>query len=104
MLTYDPTANGAKWVPVRGTTSDLSPAEDVSAWELSNITILDPPEDAWRLEHFRKHWERHNVEAPTKAFCAGAALCREEEVIKQVPLNREEVGSESLEESEESEA
>ena len=55
VLAYDPAANGAKWVPVRGTTSDLSPAEDASAQELSNITIPDPPEDMWRLDHFGEH-------------------------------------------------
>ena len=38
------------------------------------------------------------------AFCPGAALCEEEEVMEQVPPDREEVGSEGLEESEESEA
>ena len=45
VLASDPAGNGARWVPMRGTISDLLPAEDASAWELNNITILDPPED-----------------------------------------------------------
>ena len=55
MLAYDPTANGAEWVPMKGTASDLSPAEDASAWELSNITIQDPLEDARRVDCFGEH-------------------------------------------------
>ena len=88
---------------MRGTASDLSPAEDVSAQELSNITIPDPPEDTWRIYYFGERWEGHGAEVPAEAFCTGAALCKEEEVMEQALPDREEVGSESSEESEESE-
>ena len=103
MLAYDPAANGAEWVFMRGTTSNLSPAEDMLAQELSNIMIQDLPEDAWRVDCLGKHQEGCNVEAPAKAFCTGDALHEEEEAMEQVPPDREEVGSESSEESEESE-
>ena len=104
MLTYNPAANGTKWVPVRGTTSDLSPVEDALAWELSNITIPDPQEDVQRLDHFKECWEGCDADAPAEAFHAGAALCEEEKVKEQVLPDREEVGSKSSKKSEESEA
>ena len=82
----------------------MSPGEDASAQELSNITIPDPPEVVWRLDCFGEHLEGHNAEAPAQVFNAGAALCKEKEVIEQALPDREEVGSKGLEESEESEA
>ena len=45
LLMYDLTHNVAEWVPMHGTVSDLSPVEDSSARELSNITLLHTPED-----------------------------------------------------------
>ena len=54
VLTYDPATNGAKWVPMWGTASNLSPVEEVSAQELSNIVIHDPLEDTPRMDHFGK--------------------------------------------------
>ena len=105
MLSCDPVANGAEWVPVRETTSDLSPAEEVLAQQLCNITIPDPQEDMQRLDHFRERQEGHDAEALAEAFHAGGALCKEEEeAMEQALPDREEVGSKSLEESEESEA
>ena len=101
MLAYNPAANGAEWVPMRGTASDLSPAEDASTWELSNIMFQDLPEDVQRVDCFGECQERCSVEAPAKAFCTGAALHEEEETMEQAPPDREEVGSESSEESEE---
>ena len=104
VLTYNPTANGAEWVPIRGTTRNLPPAEDVSAQELSNIMIQDPPEDAQRVDCFEECQEGCSAEAPAKAFCTGATFHEEEEeAMEQAPPDREEVGSESSEESEESE-
>ena len=32
MFTYDPATNGAKWVSMWETTSDVSPVEEASAW------------------------------------------------------------------------
>ena len=98
MLTYDPATNGAEWIPMRGTISDLSPAEDTSAQELSNITIPDPHEDRWRRDCFRECREGHSAEAPANGFCAGTAL-HEEEVMEQVPTDRAEGGSKISEES-----
>ena len=43
ILAYDPASNGMEWVPVRETVNDLSPVEDSSAQELSNITLPDSP-------------------------------------------------------------
>ena len=99
VLAYDPASNGAEWVLMRGTASDLSPAEDASAQELSNITIPDAPEDVWRLDHFRECQEGCDVEAPAKAFCTCAALCKKAKAMEQVLPDREEVGSKSSEES-----
>ena len=45
ILAYDPASNGTEWVPVWGTVNDLSPTEDASAQELSNITLPNSPED-----------------------------------------------------------
>ena len=100
MHTYNPAANGAKWIPMRGTTSDLSPAEDVSAQELSNITIPDPPDDMRKLDHFGECWEGCEAEAPAETFCTGAALCKKEEEMEQALPAREEGDSESSEELE----
>ena len=50
ILTYDPASNGTGWVPVKGTVNDLSPTEDSSAQELSNITLPDSPEDILQMD------------------------------------------------------
>ena len=52
LLVCDPIYNVAKWVPVHGMVSDLSPTEDSSAWELSNITLLDAPDDVSHMDQF----------------------------------------------------
>ena len=44
MLAYDPTSNEAEWIPVQGTASDLSEAEEASARELSNMVPHDTVE------------------------------------------------------------
>ena len=31
MLAYDPATNGAEWIPVQGSASDLLPVEEASA-------------------------------------------------------------------------
>ena len=84
VLAYDPTTNGAKWVPMRGTASDLSLVEEASTQESSNIVIQDPPEDASRMDHFGEHREECSAEAPTDTFHMDAAL-HEEESMEQVP-------------------
>ena len=50
ILAYDPASNGAEWISVQGTVNDLSPMEDSSAQELSNITLLDSPKDIPRMD------------------------------------------------------
>ena len=49
LLTYNPTYNVVEWVHMCETVSDLSPMEDSSARELSNITFLDAPEDVSQM-------------------------------------------------------
>ena len=55
ILTYDPASNGMEWVPVQGTINNLSPVEDSSAWELSNITLPDSPKDIPWMDQFGEH-------------------------------------------------
>ena len=65
VLTYDPASNGMEWVQVWGTVNDLSPVEDASAWELSNITLPDSPEDRPRMDRFGECcWEPMPVPLP----------------------------------------
>ena len=106
MLTYDPTTNRVKWVPVQGTTSDLSLVEEASTQELSNI-VEDPPgplEDAPRMDCFEECKEGHGAEAPTDTFHLDAAL-HEEESMEQAPQSDlGEEGSKSSKESDSSES
>ena len=37
MLAYNPNSNEAEWIPVRGTSSDLSQAEERAACVLANL-------------------------------------------------------------------
>ena len=55
LLMYDPMYNVAKWDPVHGMVNDLSPTEDSSARELSNITLLDGPDDVSQMDQFKEH-------------------------------------------------
>ena len=52
LLTYNPKYHVTKWVPVCGMAGDLSPVKDSSAQELSNIMLLDMPEDVPQMEQF----------------------------------------------------
>ena len=99
ILAYDLATNSAEWISVRGTVNDLSPVEDASAWELSNITIPDPPEDAPQIDHFGEHWQEHIAEAHAKAFHIGIVPCKGEEVMEDSPPDGENVSSDSSEES-----
>ena len=68
LLTYDPTYNVTEWVLVCGTVGDLSPTEDSLAWELSNITLLEVPDDISWMEQFGEHRLRPApVEIPSAA-------------------------------------
>ena len=98
-LTYDPATNGAEWILVRGTVNDLSPVEDASAWELSNITIPDSPEDIPQIDCFGEHQQEHIVEASAEAFHVCIVLRKGEEVIEQLPPDGENVSSDSSKES-----
>ena len=98
VLTYDPATNGAEWISVRVTINDLSPAEDASAQELSNITIPDSPKDAPRIDHFEEHWQEHVAEAPAEEFCTGINPGKGEEVMEQAPPDGQNVSSDSSEE------
>ena len=104
VLTYDPTTNGAEWVPMQGTTSNLSSVEEASTQELSNIVIQDPPEDAPRIDSFRECREKHSAEAPTDTFCMDAALHEEESMEQAAQSDLGDEGSESSKESDSSES
>ena len=65
VLAYDPTTNGVEWIPMWGSASDRSPAEEVSTQELSNIVLHDPVrscrgwttlENKWVRVAHRKPW------------------------------------------------
>ena len=72
VLAYDPTANGVKWILVRGSASNLSPAEEASAWELSNIMLHDPTKVTWRMDCFREQRGEGSVEeAAAKTILKG---------------------------------
>ena len=61
--------------------SDLSPAEDASARELSNITIPDPPEDVQHIFSFGEYPEVHKEgapPAPPEAFWVGVSIHEED--------------------------
>ena len=106
MLTYDPATNGAEWVPTGGgrTASDLLLVEEVSAWELSNIVIQDPPEYAPRMDCFGEHREGCSAKTPTDTFCVDAALCKEESMEQAPHFDLGGEGSESSKESDPSES
>ena len=52
MLAYDPATNGDKWIPMQGSAGNLSPAEEASMRELSNIVPHDPSEVLQRMDCF----------------------------------------------------
>ena len=52
VLAYDPTTNGAQWIPMQGSASNLSLVEEDPAQELSNIVLHDPSEVPQRMDHF----------------------------------------------------
>ena len=59
LLAYDPTSNLVGWVPICSTTDDLSLAEDSSAHELSNFTLLEEVLGIPCMEHFADRWAGH---------------------------------------------
>ena len=54
VLVYSPATNRAKSIPLQGSASNLSPVEEASAWELSNIMPHDPAEVMQRMHPFGK--------------------------------------------------
>ena len=69
ILAYDPTYNVTEWVPVCRTAAVLSPTEDSLAWELSNITLLEVPDNVPRMEHSVNgtrgpHWLKKEAPSP----------------------------------------
>ena len=83
VLAYDPTSNGTGWIPAWGTVNDLSPVEDSSARELSNITLPDSPKDIPQMDQFGECCRGPVSETPAVAFHTGLALHDEEEVMEQ---------------------
>ena len=84
---------------MRGTVNDLSPTEDASAWELSNITVPDSLKDASQIDCFGEHQQEHIVEAPAEVFHAGIVPHKGEEVMEELPPDGENMGSDNSEES-----
>ena len=82
ILTYDPASNGMEWVLVQGTVNKLSPVEDASAQELSNITLPDSPKDIPWMDQFGEHHQEPAPVPPAAALHAGAAHHAEEEVME----------------------
>ena len=52
MLVYNPASNEAEWIPVWGTASSLSQAEEAFTRELSKMVPHNTIEGAWRLDRF----------------------------------------------------
>ena len=71
VLAYDLASNGAEWILVWGTINNLSPAEDSSAWELSNITLPDSPKDIPQMDQFWECCQGPVPVPPAVAFHAG---------------------------------
>ena len=90
---------GLSGSPCGGTVTNLSPVEEASAQELSNIVIQDPPEDVPMMDHFREGREECSAEAPTDTFHMDAALHKEES-MEQAPQS--DLGGEGSESSKES--
>ena len=62
MLAYDPATNGAEWIHMQGSASNLSWAEEASTWELSNIVLHNPTEVMWRMDCFGEQRDEGGVE------------------------------------------
>ena len=62
---YNPTTNGAEWIPVPGTARDLSQVEEVMALTLCNMVLHSPSAQSERLNRFREDraWEDAEGEA-----------------------------------------
>ena len=65
MLAYNHTTNRAEWIPMWGSASDLSPVEEASAQELSNIVLHDPTEVTRRMDHFGEQRHEGSAEEAT---------------------------------------
>ena len=98
ILMYDLASNGMEWVPVQGTVNDLSPMEDASAWELSNITLPDSPKDIPQMDQFGELCRGPTLVPPASASHARAAPYDKDEVMQQEPLEEERECCEYMEE------
>ena len=61
VLAYNPSTNKAEWIPVCGTTSDLSCTDVVSTLTLCNLVLCIPDEAASRLDQFGEHRDVEGV-------------------------------------------
>ena len=82
-----------------GTVNDLSPMEDSSAQELSNIMLPDSPEDIPEMDQFGECCLGPVPLPPALAFHTGAALRDKEGVMEQEQLEGEREGCEHTEEA-----
>ena len=98
IFAYDPASNGAEWILVLGTVTDLYPVEDSSAQELSNITLLDSPEDIPQMDQFGECHRGPTPVLPAAASSTRAALHDKEEVMEQEPTEEEREYGEYTEE------
>ena len=85
VLAYNPNTNEAEWIPVHGTTSDLSCMEEVSALTLCNFILHVPDEGVKRLDEFGEHrdvegcvGEAASTEVPLEEGMEGESMCEDE--------------------------
>ena len=74
VLAHNLNTNEAEWIPMRGTISDLSHAEEVSALTLCNLVPHIPDKGAKRLDWFGEH---RDVEGGVGEAASTEVSCKE---------------------------
>ena len=96
VLAYDSATNGAEWIPIQGSASDLSLVEEASTQELSNIMLHDPTEVMWRMNHFEKQRGEGGMEETTAETLPEGELAEEAMELGYQPGSKGAVDSESM--------
>ena len=65
-VTYNPSTNDTKWIPVHGTASDLMHVEEASTTALCNMVLQSPCAPSVRLRRFREDREDTEDEGGNK--------------------------------------
>ena len=92
VLTYDPSTNGAEWIPVHSTASDLSWVEEMSALALCNMVPHVPDEGAERLDRFGECRDKNERDGVKEESSAEAPHEEEAEEQTMDEDDREEEG------------